>query len=339
MASLDALNLQQGALDISAAAPATPFIHYATGDVFYTRVAPNLHPEAGDAPHRFIPRVSHRADLHELLCNACVTAGVAIVTDAPFTQYHQHANGVVARLADGRDVSGSVLIGADGLRSRVRAQMHGDSRPIHTGAVAWRALVPAELVDDLLGGMKIAIYFGPTAHFMRYLVRGGSMLNCVGLIRTDAYAQDGWSTPSTNEELIYELDGWHHGLINLVNRIPEGTLFKWPLLDREPIADWVDGRVALLGDAAHPMLPYYGIGATIAMEDAVILGRALAAVPDPVEALRIYERSRTARANMALLESRRLGEIYMGGSALDTLTEPLMDWGIYAYDPRIDPLR
>lgn len=339
MASMEALGLKQQTLDISDAAPATPLIHYGTGDVFYTRAVPNLEPGEDEGPHRFIPRVSHRADVHQLLYDACIAAGVEVITDAPFTRYSQDASGVVAHLADGREVPGAVLIGADGLRSRVRAQMHGDSQPNHTGAVAWRALVPAPLVQDLLGGMDIAIHFGPTAHFMRYLVRQGSMLNCVGLVRTAAHAQDGWSTPSTNEELTTELAGWHKELIELINRIPEGMLFKWPLLDRDPIEDWVDGRVALLGDAAHPLLPYYGIGATIAMEDGVVLGRAMAAVKDPVEALGVYHRSRVKRANTALLESRRVGEIYMGGSVLDVITEPLLDWDLYAYDPRIVPLQ
>jgi salicylate hydroxylase len=174
---------------------------------------------------------------------------------------------------------------------------------------------------------------------MRYLVRHGSMLNCVGLIKTDVHAQDGWSTPSTNQELTEQLAGWHTELHDLIHRIPEGALFKWPLLDRDPIFEWVDGRVALLGDAAHPMVPYYGIGAAIATEDGVILGRALAATGDPVEALKVYEQARVKRAAFAVLESRRVGEIYMGGNVLNVITKPLLDWEIYDYDPRSAPLQ
>lgn len=339
MAAMDALGLKQEILEASAAAPSTPLIHYATGEMFYNRAVPNLDDGESTGPHRFIPRVTHRADLHALLYEACLAAGVEIVTDAMLAGYEQDTSSVTAILADGTRHAGSVLIGADGLRSKVRAQMIGESEPNHTGAVAWRALVPAELVEDLLGGMDIAIHFGPTAHFMRYLVRNRTMLNCVGLVRTDVHARDGWSTPSSVAELTGELAGWHHGLIDIIERIPEGMLFKWPLLDRDPLDNWVDGRVALLGDAAHAMLPYYGIGATIAMEDGVVLGRAMALECDPVTALETYQRSRLERANSALLESRRLGEIYMGGSALDVITEPgLMDWDIYGYDPGTAPL-
>ncbi|MEE4454176.1 FAD-dependent monooxygenase [Novosphingobium resinovorum] len=339
MAAMDALGLRRQIHAASAPAPSTPLIHYATGEMFYNRAVPNLEDGEQEGPHRFIPRVTHRADLHALLNDACLDAGVDILTDASVIGYEQDRGGVTALLADGRRLDGDVLIGADGLRSKVRAQMIGDAEPNHTGAVAWRALVPVELVEDLLGGMDIAIHFGPTAHFMRYLVRNRTMLNCVGLVRTDAQARDGWATPSTVEELTGELAGWHHGLIDIIERIPEGMLFKWPLLDRDPLDNWVDGRVALLGDAAHAMLPYYGIGATIAMEDGVVLGRAMALEPDPLLALQTYQRSRLLRANSALLASRRLGEIYMGGSALDVITQPaLMDWNIYAYDPGTVPL-
>lgn len=340
IAAFDALGLKQAVLEMSDAAPATPLIQYQTGEVFHTREVPNLDEDAGSTgqPNRFVPRVTHRADVHQLLLDAAREAGVTVLTGAHLIDVHQDDLGVSVTLADGRAISGEILIGADGLRSRVRALLRGEEEPNHTGVVAWRALVPTELVSDLLGGLAIAIHFGPSAHFMRYLVRHGTMLNCVCLVRTDAHAQDGWSTLSTNAELKGELAGWHKGLHDLIDRIPDGMLYKWPLLDRDPISSWVDGRIALLGDAAHAMLPYYGIGATIAMEDGVVLGRAMAAASSSVEGLRMYERSRIDRANRALLESRRLGQTYMGGDVLDSITQPLMDWGMYAYDPRTAPV-
>jgi salicylate hydroxylase len=339
IAAMDALGLEAETLAMSDPVGETPLIHYSSGEVFYTRVVPIPDPKEEGAPEFFVPRVTHRADMHRLLLEGCQRAGVEILTDAKVDDFTQDASGVVVRLVDGREITGAILIGADGLRSRIRTILHGEKEPNHTGAVAWRALAPVELVSDLLGGMKIATHFGPTAHFMHYLVRQGSMLNCVGLIKTDVHAQDGWSTPSTNDELAEQLQGWHQDLIDLIHCIPEGTLFKWPLLDRDPISEWVDGRVALLGDAAHPMLPYYGIGAAIAMEDGVVLGRALTAVGDPVEALAVYERARIERAAFAVLESRRLGGVFMGGNVLDVITEPLHDWEIYNYDPRTAALQ
>jgi salicylate hydroxylase len=334
MAAFEALGLGEQTMAMSAAAPQTPIIHYQTGEIFHTRVIPNLDDEEDTGPHRFVPRVAHRADAHNLLLDAARDAGVDLMTGVAVTGYEQDEGEARLLLANGGSLAGAAVIGADGLRSRVRAQMHGEAEPNHTGAVAWRALVPVDLVEDLLGGLDIAIHFGPTAHFMRYLVRNRSMLNCVGLIRTDAHVQDGWSTLSTNEELANELKGWHQGLLDIIARIPNGTLYKWPLLDRDPIDNWLDRRVALLGDAAHPMLPYYGVGATIAMEDGVVLGRAMASVDNPVEGLQVYQRSRLQRANQALLESRRLGQVYMGGISVDVITRPIMDWGMYAYDPR-----
>lgn len=341
IAAFDALGLKDKVIAMSDAVPATPFIHYQTGDVFHTRPVPNLDAtsdSAPDAPNRFVPRVTHRADVHQVLLDGALEAGVTILTGAQVDGFEQDATGVRVALADGRVIESAMLIGADGLRSRVRTQLLGETPVNHTGVVAWRALVPVDLVRDLLGGFDIAIHFGPTAHFMRYVVRHGEMLNCVGLVKTDTHAQDGWSTTSTSAELIGELPGWHHGLTDLIERIPEGTLYKWPLLDRDPITTWVDGRVGLLGDAAHPMVPYYGIGATIAMEDGVVLGRAMAAASDPVAGLKLYERARVERANQALLASRHLGETYMSGHVLDVITKPLMDWGLYAYDPRTAPL-
>ena len=338
LASFEALGLGAQVIAMSDAAPATPMLHYQTGDVFHTRAVPNIADGSLPAPDSFVPRVTHRADVHQMLLETAIAQGVEVLTDAHLVDFAQDDRGVLVTLADGRHIDGSVLIGADGLRSRVRALLRGDEAPNHTGVVAWRALVPAALVNDLLGGHAIAIHYGPTAHFMRYLVRHGTMLNCVGIVKTDAHVQDGWATSSTNAELAGELQGWHRGLLDLVDRIPDGALFKWPLLDRDPIDRWVHGRTALLGDAAHAMLPFYGFGATIAMEDGIVLGRAMKAAADPVAALQMYERARIERANTALLASRELGKVTMGGDVLELITKPMMDWGLYAYDPRTAPL-
>jgi len=333
MQALAGLGLKSAALAMSDAVPSTPIFHYQTGRIFHTRGPPIVETDT-DGEQKYAPRVVHRADMHGLLLDTALAAGVELIAGARLVDVEQDEHGVRAICDDGRVETGRILIGADGLRSRVRALLHGVQQPNATAVVAWRCLLPVETVEDLLGGHRIAIHFGPTAHFVHYLVRHGTVLNCVALIKSDVRSEDGWSTPSTKAELAAELEGWHATLLALVDRIPAGTLYKWPLLDRDPIEHWVAGRIALLGDAAHPMLPYHGFGAAIAMEDAVVLGRALAEATDPREGLARYEKARAPRGRQAILSSRRLGERYMGGRGLELCTLPLEDPDLFRYDAR-----
>jgi salicylate hydroxylase len=327
--ALEALGLKQESFDLSDSAAVTAFIHYKTGEVFHTTSAPE-----GEAAKRLGTRVVHRSDLHSLLLDTAVAAGIPIVTGSKLIAIEQDADRVHARFANGKTASGAALIGADGLRSVARSLLCGDTPPNRTGKVAWRSLIPTELVADLTGGHASAVHFGPKATFVRYTVRHGAVLNCVAIVETDIMAEDSWSTPSNTAELKAQFAGWSPGLLALIDRIPSSALYKWPLFDRDPISKWTFGRVTLLGDAAHPMLPFLGIGASMAIEDAVVLGRAMTESATLQEGLVRYEQARVDRAAEVILTSRRQGEIVQGEKVIEMFSKPREPMKVFDYDAR-----
>jgi salicylate hydroxylase len=278
--------------------------------------------------------VIHRSDLHALLLEAAVSAGVKLVTGAKLVHIDQTDDQVHARFADGRSAAGAALIGCDGLRSVSRTLLLGDAPPNRTGKVAWRSLIPTELVADLTGGHASAVHFGPKATFVRYTVRHGAVLNCVAIVETDVMAEDSWSTPSNSAELKAQFRGWSEGLLALIDRIPDHYIYKWPLFDRDPVSRWTFGRVTLLGDAAHPMLPFLGIGASMALEDAVVLGRAMTDSSTVEEGLMRYEQARIDRAAEVILTSRRQGELVQGEKVIEMFSKPREPMSVFDYDAR-----
>jgi len=325
--ALEGLGLKQAAWGLSDIAAVTGFIHYKTGEIFHITPAP-----VGEAAERAANRVIHRSDMHGLLLEACRAAGVRIFTGAKLVGVEQDEAHARAIFADGEVANGQALIGADGLRSVTRATLHGEARPNHTGKVAWRCLIPTELVADLSGGHASAVHFGPKATFVRYTVRHGAVLNCVAIVETNIMAADDWSTPSTNEELKAQFAGWDKGLLDLIDRIPAGTIYKWPLFDRDPINQWTFGRVTLLGDAAHPMLPFLGIGASMAIEDALVLQRAVVEAGNLADGLLRYERARVDRAAEVVLTSREQGKLIQGEKVIETFSKPREPLSVFTYD-------
>jgi len=323
--ALEALGLKQPTLDLSDNATVTAFIHYQTGEVFYTT------PMAEGAA---ATRVVHRADLHSLLVETVLAAGIPVHTGSKLVAVEQDARGVRAVFESGGSAKGAALIGADGLRSAVRALLHGEEAPNRTGKVAWRCLIPTDLVADLTGGHASAVHFGPKATFVRYTVRHGAVLNCVAIVETDIMAEDSWSTPSTTAELKAQFSGWDARLLELIDRIPADALYKWPLFDRDPISQWTFGRVTILGDAAHPMLPFLGIGASMALEDAVVLGRAMTEASTLEEGLVRYQQARVDRATEVILTSRRQGETIQGEKVIETFSKPRDPLSVFNYDAR-----
>jgi salicylate hydroxylase len=323
--ALEALGLKQAVEALSDNATVTAFIHYQTGEVFYT--TPMVEGSAAT-------RVVHRADLHSLLLETVLEAGIPVHTGSKLVGFEQSGGGVRAMFESGASAEGAALIGADGLRSVVRALLHGEGAPNRTGKVAWRCLIPTEVVADLTGGHASAVHFGPKATFVRYTVRHGAVLNCVAIVETDVMAEDSWSTPSTTAELKAQFSGWDERLLALIDRISAGALYKWPLFDRDPISQWTFGRVTLLGDAAHPMLPFLGIGASMALEDAVVLGRAISEASTVEEGLLRYQQARVERATEVVLASRRQGETIQGEKVIETFSKPRKPLEVFDYDAR-----
>lgn len=243
---------------------------------------------------------------------------------------------VTVRLDDGSAVDADLLVGADGARSTIRAQQFAQAAPQFRGQVAYRCLVPMERVRNILGGRASGTYIGPGRIFNRYPIRHDTVLNCIGIVRTDAWSEEGWSTPATRDEFLGQFEGWHESLTGLIAAAPDARLIKWALYDRDPLPRWTAGRIALLGDAAHPMLPFLGLAGAMAIEDAVVLARACATARDDIAgALEAYERARRPRTDHILFSSRAQGDLYQleDADAYATKPKPNMDPELYSYDP------
>ncbi len=289
---------------------ASAALHYQTGEklggVFAAR---DLKGEELAQAHMI-----HRADLFSLLQDAveAMDAG-ALQFGRRFTHFDQDAEGVTAYFADGDAVRGAFLLGCDGIRSVVREQIFGPGDALRTGQMAYRFLVPMERARPHLTTGVSNIFVGPQRSLLHYPIRQGTLLNCVALICGDKWTGEGWSHRVPPAELQALFTGWHATVTGLASEAPEEKTAKWALFDRDPIPQWVQGRVALLGDSAHPMLPFLGLGAATGIEDAVILGRAFGLESDPQAALRRYEAARVGRGAKMLLDSRRQAQVFADG--------------------------
>jgi salicylate hydroxylase len=278
----------------------------------------------------------HRADLHAELLKAARAAGVDLHTDAAVTA----SEGTTLVLHDGRRFDGDVVIGADGVKSAVRQRF--EASPAHfTGHVAWRALVPAAGAVAPLAEYP-GIHIGPGRMITRYPVRGGTLLNIVFFARQDGWTEEGWTIPADPQDLRDTYAGWCDEVQALIEAAADGPLFKWAINARRPLPNWIaDGRVTLLGDAAHAMTPFLGHGAACALEDAVVLSRALAASATPEEGLQRYVAARHERTSFIQAESNANAD-RMQGEDTDSFGLAKMrdeeSLGLFTYDCRTIPV-
>jgi len=212
-------------------------------------------------------------------------------------------DGAVLRLADGREIEADLVVGADGVRSAVRASLHGADSPRFTGTVCFRGLVPFEKVAAAVETRDWTLYVGPERHVIYYMVRRGDIVNFVAHVDTDTWTGESWTQEADPSEITDTFAGWHEPLLELLGAADE--YYKWALFDRDPLPAWTQGRITLLGDAAHAMPPFIGQGAGMSVEDAYVLAAAVAASPDDIPtALARYEGLRLPRANEMVLRAR-----------------------------------
>jgi salicylate hydroxylase len=239
----------------------------------------------------------HRADFHAVLAAAVRARDPdAIRLGARCAGFTQEEAGVALNLAGGETVRGQALIGADGVHSAIRAALFGADQPKFTGCMAWRGLIPAERLPPHLLRPAGTNWVGPGGHIVHYFVRGGALLNFVGVRERADWTVESWTAAGTVEECLADFAGWHPDIQTMIRNVE--TPYKWALMGREPMARWCRGRVGLLGDACHPMLPFLAQGAVMAIEDGYVLAACLAARSDVAAALGAYEelrRERTAR--------------------------------------------
>lgn len=259
--------------------------------------------------------VAHRADLLTALTDAAAASPrIEIRLGCSLEGWHADQAGVRVHVEGRPDLTGAALIGADGLRSRVRESLALTipDGPRYSGRTSWRALLPAESVPAAMLAPRSNLWLGSGAHLVHYPLRKASVLNIVAVVEdewTDLNAPDFWASHGSAAFLASRFQGWSEEIRGLISAAPEWR--RWPLYERKAVRTWAHGRVAILGDAAHAMAPFLAQGAAQAIEDADALGLAFAAHPnDEAAALDAYQRARVTRANRVQRASRLQGLVY-----------------------------
>jgi len=304
-------------------------------------------PIAKDARNRYeAPYVHvHRADLIEILRRAAEFAGVQLRLNARVSAYVCESAGLRVGLDNGTIVSADLLVGADGSRSTVRKQMLGEDQARYTGAVAWRLTVPADVAPDL--PHSAIVWAGPGKHAVTYRVRRGELINFVGVVETDRWREESWTQPGDLTELAAEFGGWAPPIPDII--ASASAAHVWALFDRDPLPRWSDDRVTLLGDACHAMPPFQAQGAAMAIEDAIVLAKCLAADGVSPASLMKYEKLRkprtsrvlnSARSNMGVFhrsnawtQAATYGPMKVADLLFPVFIRSRQDW-IYGYDVR-----
>lgn len=290
---------------------------------------------------------SHRADYIAALYDVLqARAPGAVRLGARVTDFIEDGAGVAVTLADGSTFTADVLIGADGLHSIVREKLLGPDQPRFTGNVAWRAVVPLDQLGDDAPAPTACAWMGRGRHAVTYRLRQGKLVNFVGVVERDDCTIESWDSAGDRAEALRDFAGWHPTITAVIERAD--NLFRTALYDRAPLSRWSKGRVTLLGDAAHPMLPFLAQGAAMAVEDAWAVADELSkpgrSVPD---ALLAYQNRRLARTAKVQAASRvnaktfhrrttlgRLatyGPMWLGARLLPSVVHRRMDW-LYSHD-------
>ena len=243
----------------------------------------------------------HRADLIALLADTFGRKEIKL--GRRLVDVEQDESGVTARFEDGTSERGDLLIGADGIHSLVRERLFGEEKPRFSGQIAYRGLAPAERVAHLGLPRDVTNWVGPGGHFVHYFVASGRFLNFVAVSDEATWTREQWSDRGSISDAAKKYEGWHPQLATILTAVEE--TFKWGLFDRNPLPEWTRGRVALLGDACHPMLPFMAQGAAQAIEDGAALAACLKHVAfDIPPAFRAYVASRKPRATAVQERSR-----------------------------------
>lgn len=279
----------------------------------------------------------HRADLVDVLAGSLPEGMVRF--DAQCVGVENDGDLAVARFADGREVEGDLVIGADGIHSAVRASVFGADAPLFTGTVCWRGLVPYDSLPADMVSKDWHMYLGPEKHLIYYMVRRGDVVNFVAHIEADSWTGEQWTDESDKTEVLEAFAGWHEPLQHVIAGADH--YYKWALFDRDPLQSWSRGRVTLLGDSAHAMPPFIGQGAGMSIEDAYVLADALDNSSDDVAgALAFYERIRVPRASDTVKKARaardelhmktqwKPGAIEPQAEASGSMSHPIYDYDV-----------
>ena len=309
--ALEAIGVAPG-LAARVSAPEEITVHQgATGRMLTRMPLGNWIAERHGAPYW----VAHRRDLQEaLLASASTTPGITITTSFAVTEITKEAKHVIARAASGEIARGRVLIGADGIRSHVRAMLAPEAQLRFSGKAASRTLLTPGDAAALGNTASMGVWLAPGAHVVHYPVAAGEQIAVVAIVPDDRMTDD-WAASNDWAALEPHLAGFAPVLRTVLARAPEWR--RWALFETDPLKHLAEGRIALAGDAAHPVFPFLAQGGVMALEDALVLAKELAERPDdPAGALEAYETARKTRVNAIVATSRQNGRIFhLGGPA------------------------
>jgi salicylate hydroxylase len=261
----------------------------------------------------------HRADLQLALIEAVLAIDPnCLKLNSTVESCENTQSGVTAVVRSqgaAREVSGRALVACDGIRSAIRQQLFSADEPRFTRHVAWRCIIPRENVPAEFWSSKSLISIGHRRQLAVYPISNGEALNCVAVDGDTDWRQESWSQRGDVNELQALFSHFDERCRAVLAAVPADGCFKWAIYDRDPLDTWCDGNIALLGDAAHPMTPYLGQGAAIAIEDAFVLARALSNADSVADAFDDYQSQRIERANWTLLESRAAGRRFQEPNA------------------------
>jgi salicylate hydroxylase len=336
MHALDFLGVGRQIVEAAGVAP-----RYEVCDAGDGRVL-ELGPPPEDIPHNYGAQYCnvHRADLQTALVEAVRSNDSGCIRlNHRFDHLEQDDNGVTVHFTNGSSYRFAGVVGCDGGASRVRSVVFSDQDASYTGQTAYRALVPSNAVPPEITANPYRLYVGNGKTLIHYALRNGEMMNLLGVAIQPSWQDEGWSIPATPAEFLDLFADFPEPVRNLISAIPPDTLYKWGLRDRDPLQTWTRGRVTMLGDAAHPFLPFLGQGACVAIEDGVVLGRAVAESADLTQGFYRYEAARKPRANGLQLASRDQARHHQGvaGGRPDPGNTAAAR-GLFTYNPATVPL-
>ena len=334
---LNGLGLGKAIAKLSVRPAAYVFRLHDTGEVIGQFPLAEEHERLNGAPYNQL----HRADLHDLLAVKARDFNKEVVRlNRRVVGFEETAAGVELHFADGSRAGGDLLIGADGVKSAVRAQIAGADHAAYTGDAAWRLTLPTDQLPDDFMGQVMSVWMGPGRHVVCYYLRGGALLNFVGLVETEEISEESWTAKFPWERLKADFEGWHEDIQAVIDSVDKDSCFRWSLYYRPPIATWSTRRATLLGDAVHATLPYLAQGAAMAIEDAAVLTRALQSTDSVADALQLYERNRIDRtsrivtgsnANRTLFHMRDQEKLRQAFAARDEGAD--RNAWLYSYNP------
>lgn len=279
----------------------------------------------------------HRADFHDELVRRIESLdGECILLDHALTNIEASNGATELGFASGHTVLADIVVGADGIKSVVRDTIFRDCSPEFTGLMAWRGLIPAANIDSRYVETVSRVWVGPGRTFVTYPIRKNGMVNIVAFAQAPQWVEEGWSVRAAPNELVEAFDGYCDDVQDLIEAIPDDTLYRWGLFSREPLDTLVMNNVALIGDAAHPMLPWFGQGASSSIEDSVLLARCILDSHDISTAFQRYNDARFERVTFLQRESNAGTERMQGFDPYVLRDAPRRDedaLGIFKYNP------